>query len=146
MRTTCGLMFRCAGRIWFVRCALSCRILGLGLMWLGCSGGRIALRIVLTWPLLLRWLRWRRLSTRCWMLLWREPTLMMPLPAFGRLLASWVARFGYGALLFPDTLLWLTIFGVCQGGREYLDKPQKSLGQFNRRVGPECAGLSVWFC
>jgi hypothetical protein len=38
-----------------------------------------------------------------------------------------VARCGYGALLFPDTLLWVTIFGVCQGGKEYLDKHQKSL-------------------
>jgi hypothetical protein len=42
------------------------------------------------------------------------------------LFAVWVARFGCGALLFPDTLLWVTIFGVCQGWKEYLDKPQKS--------------------
>jgi ribosomal protein S18 acetylase RimI-like enzyme len=37
-----------------------------------------------------------------------------------------VACFGYGALLFPDTLLWVTIFGFCQGWKEYLDKTQKS--------------------
>jgi hypothetical protein len=37
-----------------------------------------------------------------------------------------VARFGCGALLFPDTLLWVTIFGFCQGWKEYLDKTQKS--------------------
>jgi hypothetical protein len=40
-------------------------------------------------------------------------------PLFG------VARFGYGALLFPDTGLWVTIFGFCQGWKEYLDKTQK---------------------
>jgi hypothetical protein len=39
-------------------------------------------------------------------------------PLFG------VARFGYGALLFPDTLLWVTIFGVCQGGKDALTNPK----------------------
>ena len=42
----------------------------------------------------------------------------------GRWLASW-ARFGL--LHHPDPVLCSTIFGVCQGGKDAFDKPQKSL-------------------
>jgi hypothetical protein len=51
----------------------------------------------------------------------RAASLILACSLFG------VARYSYGALLFPDTLLWVTIFGVCQGGKEYLDKHRKSL-------------------